>query len=281
MNTAAVRAQVEAALGPAFPAPFTFRARYETETISAGIPEVDALTGGLPRGGLIEICGPASSGRTSLLIATLAEITRQEEVAALVDANDAFDPHSALAAGVALERLLWVRCHRPRQVEQALKAADLLVQGGGFGLVAVDLGDVPVSIARRVPLASWFRFRRAVENTPTVLLVLEQEPYAKTCASLVLQLEVDLPRWSSATAKESRNSKLETRNSSDRDGRFLCWRVDPSRSRSGAEPHRGAHCAPHAHLLHGARSNVEIVRSRLERIKAIRTSFEMGTPWRF
>ena len=67
-----------------------------------------------------------------------------------------------------------------------MKATDLLLQGGGFGLVVVDLGDVPAQAARRVPLTSWFRFRRAVENTRTVLMVLEQEPYAKTCASVVL-----------------------------------------------------------------------------------------------
>ena len=73
-------------------------------------------------------------------------------------------------------------------LEQALKATDLLLQGGGFGLVVVDLGDVPAPAARRVPLTSWFRFRRAVENTRTVLMVLEQEPYAKTCASVVVKL---------------------------------------------------------------------------------------------
>jgi recombination protein RecA len=73
-------------------------------------------------------------------------------------------------------------------LEQALKATDLLLQGGGFGLVVVDLGDVPAQAARRVPLTSWFRFRRAVENTRTVLMVVEQEPYAKTCASVVCQL---------------------------------------------------------------------------------------------
>ena len=73
-------------------------------------------------------------------------------------------------------------------LEQALKATDLLLQGGGFGLVVVDLGDVPAQAARRVPLTSWFRFRRAVENTRTVLMAVEQEPYAKTCASVVCKL---------------------------------------------------------------------------------------------
>ena len=73
-------------------------------------------------------------------------------------------------------------------VEQALKTADLLLQSGGFGVVVLDLSDIPPAIARRVPLTSWFRFRRAVENTPTVLLALEQQAYAKAAASLVLGL---------------------------------------------------------------------------------------------
>jgi hypothetical protein len=181
--------------------------------VSCGIAAVDALTGGLPRGALTEICGPASSGRTSLMLAVLAQMTSRNEVCALMDATDAFDPISAAAAGVYLERLLWIRCghslpvprfplpiQTPQEkretgnqkretvgLEQALKATDLLLQGGGFGLVIVDLCDVPPQLARRVPLTSWFRFRRSVEHTPTVLLVLEAEPYAKTCASLVLR----------------------------------------------------------------------------------------------
>jgi hypothetical protein len=158
-----------------------------------------------------------------VLLALVAAMTRREEVCALVDVNDSFDPHSAEAAGVDLRRLLWVRCSKNRVIgrsgdrvtkdgkndqwpggsgrrkpqitnpsmsllDQALKATDLLLQGGGFGLVVVDLGDVSPQAARRIPLTSWFRFRRAVERTPTVLLVVEQEPYAKTCASAVLRL---------------------------------------------------------------------------------------------
>src|SRR5207302_3551173 len=80
------------------------------EMASSGIAEMDALTGGLPRGCLTEICGPASSGRTTLLLAALAAATRRGEFCVVVDANDTLDPHSAAAAGVELERLLWVRC---------------------------------------------------------------------------------------------------------------------------------------------------------------------------
>src|SRR5262250_2878906 len=80
------------------------------EMVSIGIRDLDSLTGGLPRRCLTEICGPASSGRTSVLLAALAAATRREEACALVDASDALDPAAAAAAGVEFGRLLWVRC---------------------------------------------------------------------------------------------------------------------------------------------------------------------------
>jgi hypothetical protein len=185
-------------------------------TVSCGIAEVDALTGGLPRGALTEICGLPSSGRSSLMLAALAEATRRQEICALVDATDSFDPLSAADAGVDLERMLWIRIGAAggfpaplqgapnretdtaprrqqgnsdgvRALEQTLKVTDLLLQAAGFGMVIVDLADLPAEVTRRIPLASWFRFRRAVEHTATVLLVIEQEAHAKTCASLVLR----------------------------------------------------------------------------------------------
>src|SRR5271163_2116097 len=85
-------------------------ARPTPQMVSSGVCEINALTGGLPRGCLTEVCGPASSGRTSVLLAALAAATQRQEVCALVDVSDAFNPHSAAAAGVNFERLLWVRC---------------------------------------------------------------------------------------------------------------------------------------------------------------------------
>src|SRR5271170_5703408 len=169
-NLAALRAQVEAALASRVSAPFNYRDRKIMDTVSAGIPEIDSLAGGLPRGGLTEICGPPSSGRTSLLISALAERTAHAEVCALVDGRDTFDPYSAKAAGVELNQLLWVRC---RNIDQAFRATDLLIQGGGFGLIALDLSDIPPETVRYIPLNAWFRFRRAVEDTQTILVVLE------------------------------------------------------------------------------------------------------------
>jgi hypothetical protein len=192
-NFAALRSKVELALAGRVAAPFNYRDRQEVVTVSSGIPEIDLLTGGLPRGALTEIFGPSCSGRTSLLLSALSARTAQEESCALIDGGDAFDPHSAEAAGVELRKLLWVRC---RNVEQTLRATDLLLQGGGFGLIAVDLTDIAPRLVRHVPLDSWFRFRRAVEDTPTVLVLLEQESNAKSCASLGLRLEAGTAGWS-------------------------------------------------------------------------------------
>jgi recombination protein RecA len=142
-------------------------------------------------------------------LAALAAATQRQEVCALVDISDAFNPRSAAAAGVNFERLLWVRCGGAKQragspqrhrvtekknekiekpVEQALRVTDLLLQSGGFGLVIIDLGDTPLKMARRIPLTSWFRFQRAVEHTATVLFVISQVPCAQTCASLLLKV---------------------------------------------------------------------------------------------
>src|SRR5512132_3854394 len=138
-----------------------------------------------PRGCLTEIVGPAAAGRTTILHAALAAATARGEMCAIVDADDAFDPASAQSAGVRLDRLIWIRCGR--NAEHALKAADLLIQGGGFGIVALDLGDAPPATARRISLTSWFRLRRAVENTPTVFVALARRQNAKTCASLTVE----------------------------------------------------------------------------------------------
>ena len=188
------------------------------EMVSSGIGELDALTGGIPRGCLTEACGSASSGRTSLLLSMLAASTKRDEVCALVDASDAFDPVSAQAAGIKFEKLLWVRCGKISSrksfstrssdrmegpVEQALRVTDLLLQSGGFGLVVIDMGDIPVKVARRIPLTSWFRFQRAIENTPTVLFVIAPVPCAPSCASLILKLQASGKKLSAVSSQLS------------------------------------------------------------------------------
>lgn len=200
VNLATLRSKVELALAGRVAAPFAYRDCHVIETVSTGIAEIDSLAGGLPRGALTEIFGPACSGRTSLLFSALAERTAHAEACALIDGCDAFDPHSAEAAGVELKQLLWVRC---RNIEQTLRATDLLLQGGGFGFIALDLSDMRAEVLRHVPLDAWFRFRRAVEDTPTILVVLEPESNAKTCASLVLRMEAEPARWSTTLETSS------------------------------------------------------------------------------
>ena len=195
-SLATLRSKIEADLRGRVASPFVYRDRNTFDLVSTGIPEMDALLGGLPRGSLTEICGAPCSGRTSLLLSALAARTAAGEVCALVDALDSFDPLTGNAAGIALDKLLWVRC---QNIDQALRAMDLLIQAGGFGMVAVDLSDVPAKTVRQVPLNAWFRFRRAVENTPTILLLLEQQSHAKTCASLVVQLEARDAQWAEAS----------------------------------------------------------------------------------
>ena len=139
-----------------------------------------------PRGRISEIVGTRSSGRTSALYELLAASTSRGEYAALVDASDAFDAVSASAVGVDLARLVWVRCSG--NAEHALRAADLLIHAGGFGVVAMDLAEASPAALNRIPPTAWFRFRRAIESTPTILTVLADRPLAKSCSSMTLKL---------------------------------------------------------------------------------------------
>ncbi len=266
--------------------------------VSSGVPAIDALTGGLPRGCLTEICGPASSGCTTLLLSALAAATRRGEFCVVVDASDALDPHSAAAAGVDLDHLLWVRCsddpspksrthqghHTSRtsltqetgarevrvssqvafnfdrtssppswhRLEQVLRATDLLLESGGFGLIVLDLGDLPQQAARRIPLTTWFRFRRAIEHTPTILLAIEQHPIAGSCSSLLLQLGPG-----NETAAERRKKKCAGEQSA------MDFQI--------AGP-------THAQLLTGLDITADI-RSRLERKPARSVMFASKTAW--
>ena len=193
MQSVVLRARLESALGERIASPFTDLDRCVSEIVPTGIAAVDAIAGGLPRGEITEIFGPPSSGRTRVMLSILAEAMAREEVCALADGTDAFDPASGIAAGLDLKRLLWVRCHK---LEQVLKATDLLLQGGGFGCVVMDLTDLPLSRLRSIPLACWFRFQRAIEKTPTVLVVMTSESMVKSAAALVLRLEMRGTDWS-------------------------------------------------------------------------------------
>ena len=155
-----------------------------------GLAPLDALLdGGFPRGQLAELVGPRTSGRTRVLLSTLAGVTARGAWAALVDATDGLDPASAAGLGVPLGRLLWVRCGG--RLATAWRAADVLVQGGGFELVAVDLGDLPPWTLARTPPAVFVRLQRAVERTATGLLVAGPRRVAGSLAAVAVAL---LPR---------------------------------------------------------------------------------------
>src|SRR5713226_1757861 len=115
------------------------------ETLATGLPTLDAIIDGFPRGAISEIVGQESSGRTTLVHALLAASTAKFEICAYVDTSDSFDPVSAAAAGVALAQLVWIRCGN--DAGHALKAADYLLHAGGFGAVVLDLGQVSARIS--------------------------------------------------------------------------------------------------------------------------------------
>ena len=157
----------------------------------SALPRQPELLQQFPRGRISEIYGPRSSGRTSLFHSVLAASTGRGEYAALIDTSNAFDFCSAASAGVVLEKLLWVRCGG--NAEHALRAADLLLQAGGFGVVALDLIDASPQALARIPPTAWFRFRRAIEPTPTVFLVLADKSLTKSCAARRVALERKKP----------------------------------------------------------------------------------------
>jgi hypothetical protein len=319
--------------------------------VSSGIAAIDTLAGGLPRGCLTEICGPASSGRTTLLLAALAAATRRGEFCVVVDASDALDPYSVAAAGIDLGRLLWVRCgenspqksrntknvasttpvskpteprayeqrseHRfEHRLEQVLRATDMLLESGGFGLIALDLTDLPPQTARRIPLTTWFRFRRAVEHTPTVLLSVEQQPIAGSCSSLLLKLEGTGKVLSESVVQEN---NLQERNSQYSNSLTVGNPIDNSDAPAAKRRKYAAHGASrgseaeeeqapegrkkinlneqtdlyfsnpnrdfsypaHAQLLTGLEITAELLRSRLERkpVRAASMAFTSKTAW--
>ncbi len=152
-----------------------------------------ALETNLPRGAITEVYGGRSSGRTSLCLHIMALATQKGEICAVVDLQDSFHPASAEAAGVRLERLVWVRCGG--NAEFALRAADLLLHAGGFGIIHLDLCEASARTLNRIPLSYWHRFKKTVKDTPTVLLVAAGTPQAKSCASSSLQTICKAVSW--------------------------------------------------------------------------------------
>ena len=179
-----------------------------------------SLRGGLPRGQLSEITGPRTSGRTSLLFQVCAAATRRGDIVACVDTFDRLDVSSAAAAGIDLGRLLWIRGQAitrmqesgfryqetglgqdsgfrsqpgmaglfDRTLDRALKALNLVLQAGGFGVVAIDLADVPPVVLKRIPFTTWLRVQRTIEGSDTACVLLTPEPVSRSAGGLTLTL---------------------------------------------------------------------------------------------
>jgi recombination protein RecA len=333
-SAAALRIQLESALAEKIPGALTPRIRQASELFPTGIACIDELLqGGIPRGGITEIFGDASTGKTTVALSLIAHVTRLGAACAWIDVHDALDPESAAACGVELDCLLWLRagvspalqeaphtlttpiptppvdspahrfvpggscggclhprseirnmdsavshlfrgepmrdkhlgtpgapnrplhqaieprCAEPQQhrrkqeqvasdrlpprrgeavlkretiastrtasipasatnmrparpakpwsrLDQSLKAADLLLQAGGFSVIVLDLSNVLPEHALRVPLASWYRFRLAASHAQAAFVMLTPTPCARSCASLVLHCEnTDEQSW--------------------------------------------------------------------------------------
>jgi hypothetical protein len=177
MHVSSLRAHLDGILPSKIKEGLCFKDKPVREPFPSGISQID-----LPRATLSEVYGPTSCGKTGMVFAALARATQRPECCVLVDANDSFDPSSGSDAGIDLRQLLWIRCGK--DAERALKATDLVVQSGGFGMVVLDLDGVPARDARRISLASWFRLRHAAEKANTALVVVEQELNASSCSTL-------------------------------------------------------------------------------------------------
>ena len=193
----------------------------------------DALGGGWRQGEISEIVSRRSTARTSLLVATLREATRRGAIVGLVDAFDRFDPLSASCTGLDLDRVLWVRGpsltieglhgsdrsggagRRPagargpgagdavtEAIRRAICALDLLLRAGGFAVVALDLGEVPVRVTARLPFTTWMRLAHANEGRETVCLLLGEGPMGRSARGASVRLEAT-PEWR-GTSRQSR-----------------------------------------------------------------------------
>ena len=157
--------------------------------VTTGVPALDAaLGGGVPRGQISELVGVVSSGRTAMLYRLLAQATSQAELAAVVDVGDAFDPSAAAAQGVRLDQLLWVRGEAESAVSRAIKALNLVVSAGGFGLVVFDAGGVPARALRQLPFTTWLRVQRVLEGSDTACVLLADAPLARSTGGASVRL---------------------------------------------------------------------------------------------
>ena len=225
-----------------------------------------ALAGGLPRGQVSEVVGPASSGRTSVAWAALAAATRRGESVAIIDTFDRFDPPTAHACGIDLSRVLWVRgqaisktssaidpawlpgvravngpgTFMERVIDRAIKSLNLVVSSGVCTLVVIDLIDVPAAALRRLPASTWFRVERAIEGSDTVVMILAASPVARSAGGRSIVMG-EFPARNAHPGKPSSPGQQSSPG--------VIWAGDHDRSRrvGGLRSHVSIHAARWAH----------------------------------
>lgn len=228
------------------------------ETPAPGVPfEVQTLdcylSGGLPAGQLSEVVGPASSGRTSLVWQWMAAAIRRGDTVALVDTFDRFDPASAAAGGIDLDRLLWIRGQAisrtacavdpvwlpgvrtvegpgtmvERTLDRALKALNLVLQSGVCPVVVLDMADVPPAALRRIPYTTWLRVQRVIEGSDTTCVLLAPEPLARSAGGVTLTMQAPAPTGLAAShAPDTVTTRVAWHGASLRARRFDGLRFD-------------------------------------------------------
>jgi len=184
------------------------------DVAATGMPSLDrALGGGIARGHLSEIIGPRSSGRTTVLCRMLAAAADRGEAIALIDTCDRFDPCSAERAGLDLSKLLWIR--DTGNALRALKAMNLVLQAGGFGLVAFDVADVHRTALRQFPLTTWMRMARVIEGSQTAAVVVTSERLARSPGGVTIALDpapdVSTAQWAGASDRARFLRAIEVR----------------------------------------------------------------------
>jgi len=153
-----------------------------------------------------------------MVVSALASATARGEAVAFIDPLDMFDPVSASASGIDFARLLWVRGEASssarvslsceygtlqKSLDRAVKALNLVLQAGGFGLVVLDLGEIAPQSIKRLPYTTWLRLHRAIEGGETACVLIGSEPIARSAGGVTVQL-------AQGTARVIRARKLES-----------------------------------------------------------------------
>ncbi len=161
--------------------------RQDIETISTGSLSLDMAlgVGGLPRGRVVEIYGPESSGKTTLTLSVIHQVQKTGGVAAFIDAEHAFDPSYAQKVGVKLEDLL---ISQPDNGEQALEIAETLVRSNAVDLVVIDsvaaltpraeiegdMGDSHMGLQARLMSQALRKLTAVISRSKTTVVFINQ-----------------------------------------------------------------------------------------------------------